>query len=55
MDKTRFDPVRRSGDAELGVLELDQVMQLDAGFLFPGIVAVKDGVTAGLGFVEVFD
>ena len=43
------------GNAELGTLIFDQVMQLNAGFLFTCVVAIKDGVAAGLGFVEMLD
>ena len=46
---------RHAGDAELGTLVFDQVMQLNASFLLAGIVAIKDGIAAYLKFVQVFD
>lgn len=46
---------RKVGDAELGALQFDQVMQLDAGFLFARVVTVEDGVAADLEFMQVLD
>ena len=43
------------GDDDLGVLELDQVMKLHAGFLLTGVVPVEDGVSTGLDFGRVDD
>ena len=43
------------GDDDLGVLELDQVMELHAVFLLAGVVPVEDGVSAGLDFGRVDD
>ena len=44
---------RQFGDDDLRVLEFDQVMELNAGFLFARIVTVEDGIAAGLDLVGV--
>ena len=46
---------RQSSDDHLGVLELDQVMELNAGFLLTCVVTVEDGVAAGLDLSGVCD
>ena len=43
------------GDDHLGVLEFDQVMKLNARLLVARVVAVEDGVAAGLDLVGVGD
>ena len=46
---------RQFGDDDLGVLEFDQVMQLNACLLFARVVTVEDGIAAGLDLVGVCD
>ena len=42
-------------DAELRAFCFDEVMQFNAGFSLACVLAIEDGVAAGLGFVEVLD
>ncbi len=50
-----FGHGRKVGDAEFGALQFNQVMQLDADFLFTRVVTVEDGVAANLEFMQVLD